>query len=93
MDAPPPLPAITVLPDNGGYEVAFVGLTGKGGTLEDAFAALSAAMRDRFSTEKGDETAEAETARRQTDILANDRLIRGNTFQGTVLLAAALGLM
>ena len=95
MDSAPPVPAITVIPadQSGGFYVAYIGLSGRGATLDEAFAGLHDAMRQRFQSEKGDETGEAQTARRQTDILANDRFIRGHTFQHTVLLGAALGLI
>lgn len=93
--ARPHMPSITIVPASlgGGYHVAFVGLSGRGETLDAAFADLHIAMRQRYASEKGDETAEADTARRQADILANDRFIRGHQFQGTVMLAAALGLV
>lgn len=79
---------------SGGYSVGFddvPGLTASGPTVMDALRALSAEISRQYDTEKGDESAAAETARRQTDILANDRFIRGNQMQDSVMKAMALG--
>jgi|GEM_PF-3946084 len=78
----------------GGYRVGFDGvpdLVATGPTVMDALRSLSAEISRQYDTEKGDESAAAETARRQTDILANDRFIRGNQMQDSVMKAMALG--
>ncbi len=78
----------------GGYRVGFndvPDLTASGATVMDALQALSAENSRQYNTEKGDESAAAETARRQTDILENDRFIRGNQMQDSVMKAMALG--
>ena len=95
MDAATPKPVISLL-RGGGYRISFDGvadLAGEGATIALALQALSAEIARLYETEKGDESAAADTARRQTDILANDRFIRGYQFQQSVMLAAALGLM
>lgn len=85
-------PVISLQP-GGGFRVKQGDHEGTGASLPEALAALSAAIAASHSSEKGDETAAAETARLQTDILANDRFIRGNAVQHNVMLAAALGLI
>lgn len=85
-------PAISLLP-GGGLRVRQGDHEGTGANLHDALARLSAAIAASRTSEKGDETAAAETARLQTDILANDRFIRGNAVQHNVMLVAALGLI
>ena len=95
MDAGTPKPVISLL-RGGGYRVAFDGvadLAGEGATIALALQALSAEIARLYDTEKGDDSAAADTARRQTDILANDRFIRGGQMQYSVMLAAAMGLM
>ena len=91
-------PVIQLIPasQGGGFRVSFSGqpdISGTGATIDLALQALSARIASQYASEKGDETAAAQDAARQTDILANDRFIRGNDFQGTVLLAAAIGLI
>ncbi len=95
MEQGTPTPSVTLIPPEhgGGFLVAFAGFSGRGETLDAAIAALNGAMRETLHSEKGDEGGEAETARKQADILANDRFIRGAQFQHTVLLGAALGLI
>ncbi len=93
-----PKPVIQLIPTSqgGGFRVSFSGqpdMVGSGATIELALQALSARIASQYASEKGDETAAAQDAARQTDILASDRFIRGNDFQGTVLLAAAIGLI
>ena len=85
-------PVISVLP-GGGLCVRQNAFEGRGLSLPEALAALSKAMASTRSTEKGDETAATEDARRQADILANDRFIRGGQLQQSVLTAVALGLI
>ncbi|MDV6331748.1 hypothetical protein [Asticcacaulis sp. 201] len=85
-------PSISLLA-GGGFRVRQDDLEGVGATLPDALAALSAAITARYDMEKGDETAAAEDARRQADILANDRFIRGGQLQHSVLTAMAIGLI
>ena len=95
MDAPPPKPILSLL-RGGGYRVSFDGVSdvaGEGATVALALQALSAEIARLYETEKGDDTAAADTARRQTDILANDRFIRGHQLQQSVMLAAAMGLI
>ncbi len=95
MDLNQTMPAITVMP-GGGYSVSFVGhpeIAGTGATVDAALQALSVELRSRLHSEKGDESEEAQTAAKQADILANDRFIRGNNLQHSVMLAAALGLI
>ena len=83
-------PAISLIA-GGGFRVRQGELEGSGATLPEALAALSAALTAQQHTEKGDETAASETARHQTDILANDRFIRGGELQHMILTGAALG--
>jgi predicted RNase H-like HicB family nuclease len=86
-------PVISIVP--GGYRVHIANIPsvyGTGASLPDALQALSAAIAGTYDTEKGDETAEARDAGRRTDILDNDRFIRGNQLQNTILLGVALGL-
>ena len=86
-------PVISIVP--GGYRVHIAdtpSVYGTGATLPDALQALSAAIAGTYDTEKGDETAEARDAARRTDILDNDRFIRSNQLQNTILLCIALGL-
>lgn len=95
MDLDRTMPAITVMP-GGGYSVSFVGhpeIAGTGPTVDAALQALSVELRNRMIAEKGDEGLEAQTAAKQADILANDRFMRGNHLQHTVMLGAALGLI
>lgn len=94
MNANQGQPVISIVPGMG-FQVHFANdktLTGTGATPAEALNALSAAIAARCNTEKGDETAAAQDAARQTDILENDRFIRGNKMQYNVVLAAALGL-
>lgn len=95
MDATVPKPILSLL-RGGGYRVSFDGvadLAGEGPTIAAALQALSAEIARVYETEKGDESAATETARLQTDILANDRFIRGHQLQNSVMLAAAMGLI
>jgi hypothetical protein len=88
-----PKPVLSILP-GGGYRVGFDGepdLSGTGPDIQSALRALSAAISRRYDTEHGDETLEAQTARKQADILANDSYIRGHQLQQSVLLALACG--
>ena len=88
-------PVVSILPGRG-FQVHFANdpkLTGTGATLPEALRALSATIAARYDTEKGDETAAARDAARQTDILEGDRFINGLKLQHSVLLGAALGLI
>lgn len=87
-------PVIGLLP-GGGYRVHYSAqpaIAGTGATLPQALQALSAAIAGQYETEKGDETAAARDAARQTDIIEGDRFIQGNKLQHTILLGMALGL-
>ena len=89
------LKPVVYLLREGGYRVAFdgePGLTGSGPTIAAALQELSREIARVYETEKGDDSAAAQTARRQTDILANDRFIRGGQLQQSVLMAMAIGL-
>ncbi|MDC7682973.1 hypothetical protein PQU92_06780 [Asticcacaulis sp. BYS171W] len=80
----------------GGYRVGFTevaDLSATGLTVMDALRALSVEITRHYDTEKGDESAATETAMRQTDILANDRFIRANQMQQSVMTAMAIGLI
>lgn len=86
-------PVISIVP--GGYRVHISGnpsISGTGVTLPEALQSLSSAISKTYDTEKGDETAEARDAALRADILDNDRFIRGNQLQNTILLGVALGL-
>jgi hypothetical protein len=86
-------PVISIVP--GGYRVHIAdnpSVYGTGATLPAALQALSAAIAGTYDMEKGDETAEARDAALRADILDNDRFIRGNQLQNTILLGVALGL-
>lgn len=85
-------PVISLLA-GGGYRVRLGGHSATGPTLPAALAALSAVISGQYDSEKGDETAAAQDAARQADILANDRFIRGNQLQHSVLTAVAIGLI
>ena len=88
-------PIIEIL-NQGGYRIRLSessALSGAGPTLRDAIADLAEAVARTYDTEKGDESAEAQTAARQTDLLANDRFIRGGQLQQSVMMAFALGLI
>ncbi len=95
MSNEPSIPVIGLLA-GGGYRVHYSGqpdIAGTGATLPQALQALSAEIARRYETEKGDETAAARDAARQTDIIENDRFILGNKLQHNVMLGAALGLI
>ncbi len=66
---------------------------GIGPTIQAAIEDLDTAIAKTYDTEKGDESAQAQTAARQTDSLANDPFIRGGQLQQSVLMAFALGLI
>jgi hypothetical protein len=86
-------PVISIIP--GGYWVHIgnnSSVYGTGATIPEALQSLSAAIAKTYDTEKGDETAEARDAALRADILDNDRFIRGNQLQNTILLGVALGL-
>ena len=85
-------PIIDLLP-TGGFRVTQNGVSGEGATIPAALAALSANLATRYDAEKGDDSLAAQTATRQTDILANDRAILGNQLQGNIVLALGLGLI
>lgn len=87
-------PVISILP-GGGFRVQSgdnPDLYGTSATLPEALQALSAATAKSYDTEKGDETAEARDAALRTDILDNDRFIRANQLQHTIMMSVALGL-
>lgn len=80
----------------GGYRIrlnAGSSLSGTGPTVHAAIEDLAAAVARTYDSEKGDESLAAQTAALQTDILANDRFIRGGQLQQSVLMAVAMGLM
>ncbi len=88
-------PVLEIL-HGGGYRIrlnANSPFSGSGPTLHAAIADLGAVIAKTYDAEKGDDSLQAQTAARQTDILANDPFIRGGQLQHTVLLAAAFGLM
>lgn len=102
MTEPFPAPVIEVIAPSqgGGYRICLDNgnesksqVIGEGQSLDAALQALSAETASHYVTEKGDETAATEDARRQADILANDRSIRGGQMQQTVMIAAALGVI
>lgn len=80
----------------GGYRVGFneaSELTATGPTVVAALKALSAEITRQYDMEKGDESAAADTARRQADILANDRFLRANQMQHAIMMGIAAGLI
>ncbi len=88
-------PVLEILHE-GGYRIrlnASSPFSGSGPTVKAAIEDLGAVIARTYDAEKGDESLQAQTAARQTDILANDPFIRGGQLQHTVLLAAAFGLM
>ena len=88
-----PKPVLSILPGVG-YRVSFdsePNLSGTGPDIASALRDLSAAISRRYDTEHGDETLDAQTARKQADILANDSYIHGHQLQQSVLMALACG--
>jgi predicted RNase H-like HicB family nuclease len=93
-----PKPYITVLSktSGGGFGVGFsedAALYATGQTLDEALKNLSLVIAQDYHLEKGDETPDADISARQANILNNDRFIRGNQLQESVLKAFALGLV
>ena len=86
-----PTPIIDLLP-SGGVRVTMNGVSGTGATVADALTGVSEATAKTYDAEKGDESLAAQTAARQTDILANDRAIIGNQIQNNLVLGLGIGM-
>ncbi|ESQ93018.1 hypothetical protein ABAC460_01835 [Asticcacaulis sp. AC460] len=84
-------PVIDIIPGVG-FRVTTNGVSATGASLPEAMTALRAAIAAKYETEKGDESAEARDATRQTDLVNNDRFMQGNILQNQILLGVALGL-